>query len=70
MDDMGVRVICRDDLAMRVDIMNQQEVYRHMSYQYPVSLQRTIHWFATRDIGERVDYVAELVHNKEICGFG
>lgn len=56
-----LRLLHKDDLSTRVDWMNQPEIYESMSYDLPITLEKTIQWFtAAEQNPNRWDFVLEL----------
>ena len=67
---MEVRKITREDLALRVEWMNDASVFPNMGYTPPIELERTYSWFeAIKNDASRFD-AAFVDDEGRVVGFG
>jgi RimJ/RimL family protein N-acetyltransferase len=68
---LSMRLVERDDLAKRVEFLNDPEVQKTLNFDYPTSLAKTEAWFSKNLLeSNRVDFTLTRNQDATVIGFG
>ena len=56
---VSVRLFCRDDIALKVQWINDPSNHQYLHYDLPLEYDKTLQWFEGRNLAARLDCTIE-----------